>query len=253
MHPTHSHHHSRLVTNLTCRAPQVELLALHTRVAPTSDSSALGKRYDYVTSTARECPQHRCQAMWNATLPCAGREPESFLPLALFFWTAGAGDAESCTQDPCSWCAQHKSEARPSSASLCQPSSLDVGLPCSLLQSGTCPFSGSCALRMSFATPSPPPPPRQLATPPPRPSRDLCSESTHSLAACATDLDSASSHSIRSSSGLASGKHASVLVVARFRPVSERELKLDSGRSTQPAPLTLDAHSVRAHQSTPVP
>ena len=129
----------------------------------------------------------------------------------------------------------------------------DVGLPCSLLQSGTCPCSWSCALRMSFATPSPPPPPRQLATPPPRPSRDLCSESTHSLAACATDLDSASSHSIRSSSGLASGKHASVLVVARFRPVSERELKLDSGRSTQPAPLTLDAHSVRAHQSTPVP
>ena len=124
MHPTHSHHHSRLVTNLTCRAPQVELLALHTRVAPTSDSSALGKRYDYATSTARECPQHRCQAMWNATLPCAGSEPESFLPLALFFWTAGAGDAESCTHDPCSWCAQHKSEARPSSASLCQPSSL---------------------------------------------------------------------------------------------------------------------------------
>jgi hypothetical protein len=255
MHPTHSHHHSRLVTNLTCRAPQVELLALHTRVAPTLDSSALGKRYDYATSTARECPQHRCQAMWNATLPCAGREPES-LPLALFFWTAGAGDAESCTHDPCSWCAQHKSEARPSSASLCQPSSLGCSkgflVPC--FSPGLVPaLVQSCALRMSFATPSPPPPPRQLATPPPRPSRDLCSESTHSLAACATDLDSASSHSIRSSSGLASGKHASVLVVARFRPVSERELKLDSGRSTQPAPLTLDAHSVRAHQSTPVP
>ena len=41
------------MTNLTCRAPKVEPLALHTREAPTSDSSALGKRYDY----ARQLPE----------------------------------------------------------------------------------------------------------------------------------------------------------------------------------------------------